>query len=147
MAIRSSARKSRKRSISQDVSSRKALKINMGGGTATFFQAERDVRTEQLHSTTNEAGRNSMGNGTIRKESLRGRTGWRRANLNGQTPVPENSWGGWYSTRELRRINRFRRQLLGKEPVQQTEMASAVPGNTVHDQPPVLQRDEEKPDG
>lgn len=55
--------------------------------------------------------------------------------------------GGGYSTRELRRINRFRRQLLGKEPVQQTEMASAVPGNTVHDQPPVLQRDEEKPDG
>ena len=60
---------------------------------------------------------------------------------------PGKFMGGGYSTRELRRINRFRRQLLGKEPVQQTEMASAVPGNTVHDQPPVLQRDEEKPDG
>lgn len=54
---------------------------------------------------------------------------------------------GGYSERELRRINRFRHQLLGKEPVQQTEMAPAEPGNTVHDQPPVLQRDEEKSDG
>lgn len=55
--------------------------------------------------------------------------------------------GGGYSARELRRINRFRRQLLGKEPVQQTEMATAEPGNAVHDQPPVLQRNEEKSNG
>lgn len=60
---------------------------------------------------------------------------------------PGKFMGGGYSARELRRINRFRRQLLGKEPVQQTEMASAEPGNAVHDQPPVLQRDEEKSDG
>lgn len=72
-----------------------SLENQRGGGTTSpEIQAERDVRTEQLSRTTNGAGRNSMDGGTIRKESLRGRTGWRRANLNGQTPVPENSRGG-----------------------------------------------------
>ena len=72
-----------------------SLENQYGGGTAPIkIQADRDARAEDEFSTTNGAGRNSMGNGTIRKESLRGRTGWRRANLNGQTPVPENSWGG-----------------------------------------------------
>lgn len=79
-----------------------AEKIYRGGYSTDRLQTDRTHREEKSFSTTNGADRNFMEKETTRRGSgeekrsakLHGRTGWRRANLTGYTPLPKKFCGG-----------------------------------------------------
>lgn len=81
---------------------RRIVKNSEGGG----------IRENSNESNFKENGnpeKDGIGESKKRRKypEIKGRTGWRRVNLTGNTPPH-------HTERERRRINRFRRQLLGK---------------------------------
>ena len=80
---------------------RQIVKNSEGGGI-------RENSNESNFKENGNPGKGGIGKPERRRKypEIKGRTGWRRVNLTGNTPP--------HTERERRRINRFRRQLLGK---------------------------------